>query len=408
MRPARVAEPQSGRVVLAACLAAAVMTTGIQGIAPALPAAQQALDLTDAQVAWLTSVYLLPGVLLGVPAGILTERIGRRAMYVTMLTLYGLGGLVLLVAHSLPVLLMVRAVQGAAFGAILALTVTMIGDVLTGPRQGTAQGRRVIAMTAGEAIFPAAAGVAVGVAWYAPFALQVLALPIAVFGWLVIPELGGGVAKRSGGYIRQLSSSLHNGGIVGLQVLAFLRFFLKFALVTYYPLLAVTERDMSAFTVGLALGASAVLGTVSASIVGVLLRRMAASALVLLCLVAILGSFVVLSVFPSAVAVVIAVLIFGVFDGMYAVAHNVLITETAPAGARAAFVSLTGTVRNVGKLVAPLAFGAISLVLPLTVTFLAVAFIGAAGTLAGIPVRRLEASQSTSTEGLRRHASGDG
>lgn len=83
---------------------------------------------------------------------------------------------------------------------------------------------------------------------------------------------------------------------------------------------------------------------------------------------------------------------------MYAVAHNVLITEAAPVGARAAFVSMTGTVRNVGKLVAPLAFGAISLVLPLATTFLAVAVVGAGAALAAVPVRRLESSLPASAE----------
>ena len=67
-----------------------------------------------------------------------------------------------------------------------------------------------------------------------------------------------------------------------------------------------------------------------------------------------------------------------------------LVTEAAPAGVRAGLVAVSGMTRNAGKLAAPLAMGALILVVPVSA---ALALVGAA-TLASVPllrpVRRLD------------------
>ncbi|WP_053206413.1 MFS transporter [Jiangella muralis] len=393
-------------MVAVACVAAAVATTGVQGLAPMLPAMQEALSLDDAEVALFTTAYLLPGVVLGVPAGLLAERYGRRAVLCLSLALFAAAGLAPLLAPSFVPILVARAVQGAAFGAILALTITLIGDVLTGPAQAAAQGRRIVAMTAGEALLPVVAGLLVAVAWYAPFGLSVLAVPVAVWGWFALPapspsapgrsaagrSAAGERAARPPSTLRQVGHSLRDGGIIGLQVLAFLRFFFKFALLTYFPLLAVREAGLSVAATGIVLGAASVLGAVTAAASGRLLRRFRATTIVTVSVVVTVVAFVVLGLSVQPAAVVGSLLAFGAVDGCYAVAQNVLVTEAAPPGARAAFVSLTGAVRNLGKLAAPVACGALAVLLPLPSVFLVMAAVGAALAFALVPVSRLETS----------------
>ena len=57
---------------------AAIALTGVQMIAPSLPAMRDALDLDETQLALVMSVYLLPAAIAAVPAGMLADRIGRR------------------------------------------------------------------------------------------------------------------------------------------------------------------------------------------------------------------------------------------------------------------------------------------------------------------------------------------
>jgi MFS family permease len=83
------------------------------------------------------------------------------------------------------------------------------------------------------------------------------------------------------------------------------------------------------------------------------------------------------------VALVVAVA-FGIADGTLSVVQNALVTEAAPAGVRAGLVAVSGMTRNAGKLVAPLAMGALILAVPVSA---ALALVGAA-TLASVPLLR--------------------
>jgi ACDE family multidrug resistance protein len=81
---------------------------------------------------------------------------------------------------------------------------------------------------------------------------------------------------------------------------------------------------------------------------------------------------------------------------VYGVAHNVLANEMSPTGARMAYVGLTGTVRNVGKFLAPLMFGAVLLVLPLSSTFFAFAGVSVAGAMVARSVARRQKAMERS------------
>jgi predicted MFS family arabinose efflux permease len=387
----RTSRSSPGGAVLVATLGAALMVSGIQGIAPALPAIQAALELSAAEVSLLTSVYLFPSIFSAFPAGLLADRIGPRAVFAGSLLLFGACGLLLLVAHSFPVLLAVRAVQGAAFGVVLALSISVISDAAQSREAVTVgQSRRVIAMSAGEAVLPVAGAALVAVSWFAPFALQAAALPLGVAAWLLIPPLE---RKQPGntrtGFVGGARQTLQVPGLYGVQLLGLLRFFFKFAVVTYFPLLAVNERDISIAVVGLALGASSLIGVATASLVPRLSRRLSPAQLIGLDLVVVAVSLTALAVSPSPAITIAAVLLFGLQDGIYAVAHNVLVVEVAPPDVKSSFVGLTGTVRNVGKFIAPLAFGGVTVLLTLSQTFVVFAAVAALSSGVGVRVHRV-------------------
>lgn len=380
----------TGGAVVVATLGAALMVSGIQGIAPALPAIQAALDLNTAEVALLTSVYLLPSIFSSFPAGLLADRIGPRAVFAGSLLLFGVCGLVLLVVHSFAALLALRAVQGAAFGVVLALSISVISDASQSREQRTVgQSRRVIAMSAGEAVLPVAGAALVAVSWYAPFALQALALPLAIAAWVFIPPMERTAAVAEAGFVAGARQTLKVPGVYGVQLLGLLRFFFKFAVVTYFPLVAVNERDISIAMVGLALGASSLIGVVTASLVPRLSRWLSPSQLIAVALLMVAVSLFALAASPLAWVTVAAVLLFGFQDGIYAVAHNVLVVEVAPPEVKSSFVGLTGTVRNVGKFIAPLSFGAVTVVLTLSQTFGVFAALAGLASAVGVRVHRV-------------------
>lgn len=395
-----------GLVIAVASLSAAIVTSGVQGTAPALPAIQDQFGLSAAEVALVTSLYLFPSVLSALAGGMLADRYGNRPVIAGSLLLFGIGGGLLLLDPSFWGLLAIRFVQGAAFGAVLSLTVSVIGDVVpTGPAAARGQSRRIILMAIAEAVLPVIAGLllAWNLGWSAPFALQLLAVPLAVLAWRVLPPLHraapdasgaeaaadtvGPPEKKPGG----MRAVLKAPAVVGVQILAAMRFVFKFPVITFFPLLATDQLGLSPATVGIVMGVSAAIAAGTAALTEKLAGRWSSAQLIG-------GSLVVAALSVGGMAVgewvalaIVAMLLFGAQDGVYGVAHNVLVTELAPPGLRSTYVGLTGMVRNVGKFAAPALFGAATLVLTLSQTFLV---LGAVGLLSVGVARRVAAVQA--------------
>lgn len=390
----------SGAVIWIASLTAGILTSGMQGIVPAIPAIRDHFGLSNFEIGLITGIYLLPGVFSAFAAGLLAERVGDRKVVVGGLLIFGLGGGLLLVAHDLGTLLAVRFIQGIVFGALLSMTVGIIGSVApTGKAAHRGQSRRIVAMAASEALFPIAGGFMLALAWYAPFGMQLLALPIAIGAWIIFPEARE-QSRRDAETVPE-RSIWRAPAIVGVQILAAARFIFKFAVLTYAPVLAVDQVGMSAALLGQLIGVSSALAAVTALQSERLAHRLRSAEMIVGCMLLITVSLVLIGWANSVVVVAIGLLLYGAQDGVYGVAHNVLANEMAPPGARMAYVGLTGTVRNIGKFMAPLTFGAISLALPISGTFFVFAGVAVAGAVVarGVAGRQkaLESSEATTT-----------
>jgi MFS family permease len=400
-------QPGVGATVWVAALTAGFITSGMQGIVPAIPAIRDHFGLDNFQVGLITSVYLLPGVFSAFAAGVLTERIGPRKIVAGGLTIFGLGGLLLMFAHDLPTLLAVRFVQGIVFGSLQSMTVGIIGSVaLSGRAAHRDQSRRIVAMAASESVFPVIGGMLLAVSWFAPFATQMLTLPLAVVAWFVLKDHQDEPRKAKDG---TKESVWQAPAVVGVQTLAAARFIFKFAVLTYTPVLAVDHVGMSAAAVGWLVGACGALSAVTALLSERLASRWRSSELILGAMLLITVSLVLIGWGNTAVVVAIGLLLYGIQDGIYGVAHNVLANEMAPVGARMSYIGLTGTVRNIGKFSSPLLFGAVTLVLTIPQTFFVFAGLGVVGAAVARSVagtqRALEPAMS-GEHGAEESASG--
>src|SRR5688500_17811985 len=84
-----------------------------------------------AQYSWVFSVYLLTSTA-SVPIwGRLSDLYGRRRMYLAGIGIFLLGSIVSGAATSMTVLIAARAVQGLGAGAIIPLSMTIVGELYT-------------------------------------------------------------------------------------------------------------------------------------------------------------------------------------------------------------------------------------------------------------------------------------
>ncbi|NND02351.1 MAG: MFS transporter [Acidimicrobiia bacterium] len=374
-----------------ALVAAPLMLTGTQSLVPALPAMQDALSLTEAQIGLFTGAYFLPSIVLALPAGMLADRFGRRAVFVGGLAVFGLSGLIMTIWHdSFTFLLIARSVQGAAFAGVLPLTMTLIADARMGGDQVKGQSHRSVAMKVGETLGPAAGGALVLIAWFAPMALQVLALPLAAVAWRHVPT-GRTTGSSIGQSLGVLVAAFKDLKFVLLQSVGFFRFFFKFGFLTFMPLLAVDEGILTIFETGIVLTVSAAAALVIAAVMTRLTIKRPASFLIGLNMVIVGLSLVWLGLADSAWMLISASVLFGLADSAASIIYSAVITQAVEDDMRATFVAANGAIRNLGKFAAPVGVGLLLLVLSIPTGFV---ILGIAAVLVGLAAPTLRSFDS--------------
>ena len=109
-------------------------------VGPALPALQDEFALDSRALSWVFNLYILFS-LLGAPLmAKLSDRYGRRSVYLADIALFALGSILVAVAPSFPVLLAGRAVQAFGAGGFLPVASAVIGDTFLPARRGPALG----------------------------------------------------------------------------------------------------------------------------------------------------------------------------------------------------------------------------------------------------------------------------
>ena len=109
-------------------------------IGPALPAMQAEFAMNNRQLAWLFNIYVLCQLVSTPLLAKMSDRFGRRAIYIFSIALFAVGSLVLVVAPIAEVLMMGRAIQGFGAGGIFPVAAAVIGDTFPPEKRGGALG----------------------------------------------------------------------------------------------------------------------------------------------------------------------------------------------------------------------------------------------------------------------------
>jgi MFS family permease len=114
--------------------------------------------LSYAQTGALLGAFVLPGIIVTVPAGVLAQRFGDGRVLAGGLLLMALGGLLTAAAPGFPAMLAARVLSGIGGVAILMLLIKMTADRYAGPMLSTASGIIVTSWPAGIAVCLVALG----------------------------------------------------------------------------------------------------------------------------------------------------------------------------------------------------------------------------------------------------------
>jgi len=340
-----------------------IAVLGVASIAPALPTISRRFGIGSGEVAWLVSIFTIPGIVLTPLMGLASDRIGRKRVLLPSLILFAVAGGACTLVDDFGSLVMLRFLQGVGAAALGAVNFALISDLYSGHDRITAFGYNTAVISAGAAGYPLIGGAVVILGWHYPFFLPLLALPVALIVWRVLPNPKPDRSSTMGRYLRDLARVV---GVldVGALFLASLTVFIVLygALITYLPFFMEQRLAATSLDYGLVMASHAAASTLAAVKLGDLSRRYAPRRLALTALAIMAPATIAVAFIPSLWVMFILAAVHGSTVGLSLSLFQTLLAELAPVEQRGAVLALNGTMIRLGQTLGP----------PLMAVFLAV------------------------------------
>jgi MFS transporter, DHA2 family, multidrug resistance protein len=134
----------------------AVLDSSIVNVA--LPDMAGNLGATIEEITWVVTGYILANVLVMPIVGMLSARYGRKRLYMVAIAVFTGASMMCGMAHSLPILVLYRAVQGLAGGVLITVPQAVLRESFPPFEQGLAMGVYGMGVVLAPAIGPTLGG----------------------------------------------------------------------------------------------------------------------------------------------------------------------------------------------------------------------------------------------------------
>ncbi len=334
------------RIVYATSVA---LMMGVNFIQPALPALTGPFGISDSALALVMTVFTAPAIFLSPIFGVIADLYGRRLLLGWGLIVFGLFGTSMAFAPNFAWLLILRTLQGVGYSAVIPLTIVLIGDLLEGDNEIGGQGLKVFLDRIGYLVFPPLGGLLATIAWFWPFLFYALAIPVGLAALFRMPETKGKSNEKTLTYLGDMLRLTRHPRLLVAFSAGFLRFFLDYGFLTYFPLFLVRTHGISTATAGLLYVFFSVGAMITSSQAGRIAAGRDKAHLLFLAFV-VSGAAVVMVPFVPGVGLVGGALFFyGLANGVISPMQKSLLTQNAPSELRGGIVSFDRLIQQISK-----------------------------------------------------------
>lgn len=180
-------------VMISVMLGTGTVSINNSSFNPAIPQMMQDFRIAETAVSWVIVIFLLTMSLSLLVTGFLSQRFGKRRVYLSALIIFMLSSIGGAFASSFETVLIVRALQGFSSGLMIPLSLGIIFSVTPQEQRGAATG-----LWGAMIMLTLACGPMLGaliLVWFNWHALFLLNVPLALFaltvGWLYLPKQSG-------------------------------------------------------------------------------------------------------------------------------------------------------------------------------------------------------------------------
>lgn len=335
-----------------------IAVMGVASITPALPQIAKTLNLTNSQIGLLISAFTFPGIFLTPLAGILADQWGRKIIIVPSLFIFAAAGFGIFFVHNFHYIIVLRVLQGIGAASLGSINTTLIGDFFKGKQLPQAMGYNASVLSLSTASYPLIGGALASIAWFYPFVMPLLAVPVGLFVILGIeePEIEKVTSFKK--YLKEISKGIMQKEIIGIFILGTLTFIILYgAFLTYLPFLLNHRFDFSSAKIGIFISLSSITTAIVSAQVGKLSWKYGSLSLLKIAFVL---YFIVTVLMPNIFdiyVIILPIVLFGTAQALNIPSLQTILAKLASDKHRGAFMSLNGMVIRLGQTLAPMIIG---------------------------------------------------
>ncbi|MFP4481471.1 MAG: MFS transporter [Thermovirgaceae bacterium] len=369
-----ILKDQNFRIILGVTL---MSVLGVASVTPAFPEIAREMGLSAARTALLVSVFTIPGLFFTPFLGLFADRYGRKRVLVPCLFLFGLAGGGCALVSNFQAMLALRFLQGVGASALNSLNVTLIGDFFSGKERSEAMGYNASILGIGTASYPALGGLLATFGWRFPFALAFSGVFIGLWALFGLEEsYRPERTAKSGFNVNRLRSAVFQRTTLLLLVTSVMTFVILYGgFLTYLPFFLVARYGASPLQVGLVAAAMSFASAVTASRSRFLAERISERCRLVTAFLLYAGALVLVLFIHSCCGTVLPAVLFGIGQGLNMPTLLTMLSELAPEGNRAVFLSLNSMSLRLGQTVGPLLMGGVYSLFGIEAVFFTGAFL---------------------------------
>ena len=361
--------PLERRILIWMCVLVAVNQLGFGAMVPSLALYAQSFGVPASAIGMAIAVYGLARCLSALPAGQISDWIGRRPSLAIGGIVSAAGNLWCAWATSYPEFIVARFIAGFGAGLVLTTGQVVLADISTPAVRG-----RMIAIYQGTFIFSVGIGpfpgglLAEHFGLAAPFVFTGLGAFLAtVVAWLAVSETrdmarapsASGIPPIS--FLAQVRTLTRQVGFVLVSLISLMNAVVRTGgLFAIIPILATARLGLSVTAIGFGLMLGSVSGLFASYPAGWLADRYGRKAVIVPVTLVSGFSMVLFCFAPSYAWFIAACMVWGVAIAAGGAAPAAYAADAAPPGMNAAAMSMFRMTGDIGYVVGPLALGFIA------------------------------------------------
>ncbi len=339
-----------------------VVTTGMGMVWSILAVYATSLGASTAMVGLIFAMFGGSRLAVSLPAGIASERFGRRKLMLTGLVFLGASSFVAMSVTSVPLLVLTLVVQGIGQAVYVTTAMAAIADLSTPEGRVRDMAAFQGASTIGIAIGPGIGGLAAGAWGYgAPFLLQGALSLVAL---VLLLRIVKPVPRRASTAPRAVTAASHlRPSLRSMAVLAFLTYGIFFTRIganwVLLPLIAQQKLGMSLSGIGVVLTVGALANLLVLPAADKVAKRFGRLPAIVVSTVMTLAGLFLLDDASGVVLTWLGAILLGLATGLAAPILSAYAIDAAPEGGTGAALGMLRTVIDLAIITGPAVIGAI-------------------------------------------------